>query len=748
MRVFGVQRAGEFRGEDVSDQKRYSFDTETHLLQPGLAAPPLVVAATATPEPGSERLYTRDDARTVFKSILRSGATLENTYIVYDLGVMAADDPSCLPLIFQALDEDRIYDLGTLEALHDNYHGHMFRDSAGAPIGRYSQLLLELRHLKIDRSEQKHGPDSWRLRYHELDGVPLSQWPDDATEYPRADARNAIDIATRQRFGEGRQNLQCHADEMRFAFAAQLMHIWGIRTDPLLTAKVIARIEREHHESRQKFIGSGIVRIRPVAKDEQPDKIDEVFLSMLEDLLLEQDPATEWVKRRTLDLAAARKSLRRGRGLRFALDTTRLKDLVTLAYQGEPPVTETGKVSASRDTLVESDSALLEEYGEAGANEKLFSTYRAVLLQGTRLPINAEVNAIVETQRTSMRKPNLQQLPQKGMIRECFMARGYVERGGVLERGADPRVYLTSDWVAFEMSTLAQCCINLGIESEMAKAINRDEDLHIKLAARVSQMSYAEAMALKASDDPAMANLRKAMKPVNFGLGGLLGPPRLVFTARKQDVRFCELAGVSPSCAQNPRVVTWYRRSIPPTCGECLQLAAMYKDLWYEVFPEMVEYHKRTVADADRGYVTSFGSGMIRGNELPTACSNHYFQNLAAQIAKRATYLLARESYTDTRSVLFENYRSEVLVHDEIFAEVREPFLHDCMKRQVEVMTTASAPYLTDVKVGIEPAACRRWFKGAKPVYTKVGLLKPWWPSLEKWTFEPDRELQTADLAA
>ena len=41
------------------------------------------------------------------------------------------------------------------------------------------------------------------------------------------------------------------------------------------------------------------------------------------------------------------------------------------------------------------------------------------------VPINPEFGSIKVTQRTSCRRPNLQQLPRKGGIRECFVPRGY-----------------------------------------------------------------------------------------------------------------------------------------------------------------------------------------------------------------------------------------------------------------------------------------------------------------------------------
>lgn len=418
----------------MSPPRRVTFDTETHRVQPGLNAPPLVVAAIKDGE-DIARLYTQEEAAEKFLDLVEDpDVELENTFISYDLGVMSANDPACIDGIFRKLDEGKVFDTTLMEALHDNARGLLFREANGTPFMRYSQLLLENRYLQVDRSEQKEGDDAWRLRYHELDGIPLEQWPEDARQYPLNDVRYAQDVAEIQRFAPGRQNLQCHADEMRFAYAAYLATMWGIRTERLLVEKVVGGIEAEHEASRRKFFDVGITRVRPVAKKkgeyEEADDIDQTWLDQALIHLAQIHARSEgtvqpWIARRMDDLKKASGALKKGRGVRFATDTARLKELVTAAYQGEPPATAGGDISTSNDTLTESGNELLESYGEAGENEKLFSTYRRVLRLGTEVPVCAEINTFIATQRCSMRQPNLQQVPQKNNIRECFIARGY-----------------------------------------------------------------------------------------------------------------------------------------------------------------------------------------------------------------------------------------------------------------------------------------------------------------------------------
>ncbi len=323
--------------------------------------------------------------------------------------------------------------------------------------------------------------------------------------------------------------------------------------------------------------------------------------------------------------------------------------------------------------------------------------------------------------------------------------------------------YLSCDYAALELCTLAQCIINLGFESEMGKAINAGQDLHTRLGSSIGGWSYEEGMAKKKAKDPQMLALRQTSKPVNFGCPGLMGPPKMVFTARKDGVYFCELADgwageKGRGCAQHPRVVTYgskgHAYAIAPTCERCLALAKEYKEAWYATWPEMREYHKITIAAAkecERGIpVDSFGTGLLRMETSANAVSNHFFQNLAAQGAKHAAWLVAKEAYTDTRSVLYNNARMTVFVHDEWMGEVREPVAHECGYRIAEIMKQGMREFCPDVEIEIQPALCRRWFKGAEAVKDRQGRLRPWWPpdSKQKWDWGPDQALMQADLSA
>lgn len=329
-------------------------------------------------------------------------------------------------------------------------------------------------------------------------------------------------------------------------------------------------------------------------------------------------------------------------------------------------------------------------------------------------------------------------------------------------KSEDPWVYCSVDYGTLELCTLAQ--VNLWRQgfSRMAEAINADQDLHSRLGARIGGVPYDEFVKRVKAKDPWATNLRQLAKPINFGLPGGMGAAKLVLTARKDDVRFCELSGVSTDCNSNEKITRWADRPIPPTCAACLDLAVKYKKLWLAEWEEMDAYLKWAGELADREEVlTSFGNGMLRGGCNYNSTANHYFQNLAAQGAKHAGWVLAKETFTDRRSVLYNNARVVVFVHDENMSEIREGVAHECAFRKAEIMVAAMQQFVPDVKIKAVPALSRRWFKAMDASFDKSGRLKPWWPTDKAckwpehakadcgcWKYAPDQDLMAEDLAA
>lgn len=188
------------------------FDTETHALRQGLPVPPLVCGSVGWFEPGPRiagRLLDKQDTLESFAQALDE----ENTILVganlsFDIAVLANEFArrglDIMPEIFRAFENERFYDIQIAEALHAVSTGHLGKDPrTNGPLlnpetgrrGRYS--LSTCVDLVLGRQDAKVN-DEWRLRYAELENIPIADWPAAARDYPIDDAKNTTECALAQ----------------------------------------------------------------------------------------------------------------------------------------------------------------------------------------------------------------------------------------------------------------------------------------------------------------------------------------------------------------------------------------------------------------------------------------------------------------------------------------------------------------------------------------------------------------------
>lgn len=320
-------------------------------------------------------------------------------------------------------------------------------------------------------------------------------------------------------------------------------------------------------------------------------------------------------------------------------------------------------------------------------------------------------------------------------------------------------VFCSVDYGGGELITWAQVCLDWVGFSELAKAINSGQDVHVRLAARIANIDYDEAFKRYKEKDPLIVNLRQSAKPANFGLPGGMGPVKLVATARKDGVKFCVLGGIAPVCPEckgekrepkcstcdghgrvciAPRVTEYQYHpahepmQIAPTCSQCLELGIKYRNLWREEWPESRPYHELVNQRVEAGLpILSWGNGMERGECGFTDGANHAFQNLLAYAAKKAAWAVTKECYLEKQSPLF-GCRPVLFVHDEILCEMPKSIAHLAGPRMAQVMREVFQEVCPDVLVKAEPALMDRWHKGAEAVYDAEGKLTVWQPKEKK----------------
>lgn len=712
-----------------------TIDTETHLIRPGLLVPRPVCVQIGEfrdrpPMPpvdrdGSDWSGWRDEAfGCVDARLIAVGAGVAALHtlladpevlligqnIAYDLAVLARVDPTLLPKVFAAYEAGRIEDIKIREKLLLLSIGRLADEgeSGNKLQEKFDLAAIVDRHFHVSIAEDKHGLSSWRLRYGELEDVPLEDWPSEARRYALDDVRWNLVVFLAQ-WATRRGNVPDSASQARHAWWMHLMGAWGVRTHPDAVFALEAKLRRQMERMDRVVRDAGLLQARRV----KGEVVESKDLAVLRRMIgLEYDgnpPMTDGRVNRATGERVPEVSTSRETKL------ARVNEAVMDRYDDEidagVPV-EVARANAAQAARVSVERIArweaLRASVERDQTEKLLSTYVPTLLEGTKRNITPNWNPLVASGRVSCLNPNLTNQPRKGGVREC-----YAPREGWL--------YAVADYSFIELVTLAQTCLDRYGESRLAEAINAGMDPHLGMAASMLKISYAEAK--RRSDEPQIKAARQAAKAYNFGFPGGLGPAKMVDYAR---IAY----GIEMS----------------------LEEAKQRREDWYAQWPEMRRYHQdigKACENAERETtVVQDVSGRVRGGCSFTAAANSYFQGRTADGAKRSGWYLARECYLDdpyaddgkhaamglrveagrrTPSPLY-GCRTVAFVHDEFIVEVPASVAPQAAKRLSEVMVLGMREYVPSVKIGVETVLVERWYKGAKPVHDANGNLAVWRP--------------------
>lgn len=306
--------------------------------------------------------------------------------------------------------------------------------------------------------------------------------------------------------------------------------------------------------------------------------------------------------------------------------------------------------------------------------------------------------------------------------------------------------YCSIDLAAGELVTLAQVHYWLFGKSSMGDAINASGDpgaLHSILGAAIAGITdeagikaFVKASKVKGSRE---ATTRGLAKIPNFGYPGLMGPAKLVLSARGKGDRLCMMAGLNKGCKKG--ILEWNGKPLDrPTCPDCLELAADLKLKYLDTWVEMREYFnwvKRIPGVKEgMGVMSSPGTGFVRGGLNASSAANHPFQHLLAMAKKQALWEVGVEAYTDQSSPL---YGTKIIgdIHDELLTLIpRTNHSHEAAFRKKEIIISACKKWIPDVAVvADDPCLMPMWSKKATTVYDGVptptrpkGTLQVWQP--------------------
>jgi hypothetical protein len=307
-----------------------AFDLETHLIQQGLLAPPIVCGSYA--DQNSSGLLTPAEIIAIVEEHLRNGLMVAGANISYDFGCILAVRPDLLPLIWTAYEEERVFDVliaGTLDAIYDGRltDGELF-NKKGKKIqsGRYS--LESVTEDYLGRTDAKKN-DVWRKSYALLDGTPIAQWPEEARQYPLDDAQNTLDVAKKQL--QVCHNLHNLAAQAHAAFCAHLGAIWGLRVDPERVATLKTTVDAEIKKAQEFAIANKLLKVGGTRKEPKWTK-DTKFIK---ELVFCHPPRTRATsasaakRSRILETRCSKSSPKSPSGRSFVRMPTRFRSLAT-----------------------------------------------------------------------------------------------------------------------------------------------------------------------------------------------------------------------------------------------------------------------------------------------------------------------------------------------------------------------------------------------------------------------------------
>lgn len=719
-------------------KRAIGIDTETHLIRPGVQFPPVVCLQfyeLYQEHPGerwhlfgSPSILHTADLSTDHMNWILDHDLIFGAIVAYDVGVLIGRHPDLKRKWFEAYRDNRVTDICTRQKLLDLAAG-CYRGYPGAD-GEWVHYGYDLDSVQHRYTDIRLKKDSeWRLRYAELEGVPIVEWPEDAVSYALADVRTTAVAFQGQedcRFTAGADNfpgrdaLTDEFNRSRTAFWLKLMSAYGLRTDRDAVYSFARDVQSEYLETAEALTLKGLIKkeyerprekVREYAeKTGQLHKITDgsgaVTLTS-KALIGSGDPI--------LALCAQWDSIKAGlrTGIPSAIlgfESLRSAGIASFSYKRDtkaasllcertflqlglkPPITKGGAIALDKETLsrVSEECEELKDYAELSSLSKTLSTDIPILLSGADYPISSHFEEMEATGRTGSSAPNVQNIRRKAGIRECFIPR----------HGC---VYIDADYSMLELHTHAQICLWLFGYSRLAEILNAGQDPHSQVASVILGMSYEDVIAAKDAGDPHVSNVRDCAKVNNFGRRGGLGDEKLVAYAAKS-------YGVKIT----------------------LQMAATLKEAGETTFPEMKDYAKyinglESFPDSGRFNTVSPHSNRLRADSTYCSAMNTLFQGLGADVATLAGWYLTWACYVDEGSPLY-NARPVNFPHDQFLVECDEATAADGAREVERLMNAAGKAVLPDVPVKAKPLLARRWSKLAKRLTDKNGKLIPWEP--------------------
>ena len=658
-----------------------AIDFETHLISNEHPYPKPICLSWADSNDKGLIVGLKDIEEFLKKILVNEDIIAHNMSFEYN--VINVWFPKLEELLDKALESDRLKCTKVNEQLISKI------EEKG--LSNFALDSLVKKYFKEDISEDKKNPNAWRLRYHELEGVPIEKWPIEAKEYALNDSLWALKCYKKQNISVIKPHLT-------------------VKTDCYLNlmASTGMRINKE-----RVFI----------LKEELSKALTPKYKA------LEAAGFCTWDDKK--------KRFKKNMKI-FRLYVEKVVPNPEFTAKG---VVSTGKESITRyiaQELKESTAKnIFLEYLGVLKYEKIMTAYVAKLETADPL-IRTTYNACISTGRTSSSgskiypSVNIQQMPRsvEGVtwdIRNCFVPRsGY---------------YIVSiDYSGLELASTAHNLYKLTGLSNMRDIINRGDtptDIHSIFAARIMSLKerykvdYEHFKAHK--KEKPYCEYRQLAKPINLGFPGGIGYDSMRTLLAKENI-FPKLKTLES--AKYESSLTWKRSKLRKE-GHPVRIRQVAYDKYELVYDELVELkqelfalypdlehflsegHKEYLNGKSKMIKNEFGiwekeplynfdlGSFSKYNCMYTQVCNGLLMQCPTAIGAKKAMCKIISKYKNSNEV-----KPLAFIHDEIVFEVQQNSDYCAILKDIsEIMIDEMQSVLTSVRVAVEAEVFEYWKK-------------------------------------
>lgn len=685
-----------------------------------------------------------------------------------------------------AYDADRISDILIRQKLIDLARGCYLieRGPDDQPIGanNYSLAALAWRYCKTQLNKDDDGP---RLKYGELRGVPVDQWPRDAVQYAADDASATGAVWLRQWRPSSRLALNfpgktiadAVADEFRQVRAAlwlKAMSVWGLKTDPVALQIFSHYVAEDYAETVETLI-HGCKHCCGMPAEHATtghcaDGSGRVYVAA----------------------ALARREYAVSREAVVSYIMARPELLRLCSKPGGPPVVKLG--AKERSLLAAADPALACLI-DPSARPDLSTAARGYRVDSAGVAHLVPLVTISEHRNTKIATDRMIAYHRARGTQPAMTKTGLKLLKGDRFKGIAPVAVNPEDYVALDKDaceTTGDALLEAYAEmTHLAKILSTDLP-RLKDGSLMPIHSHFEPLretGRTASSNPNVQNQARGRKD-RIGARECF-VPRPGFVLIDADYSMLELhtlaqvqlwwfgrstladelrkpgadphtkvgaaiagvtyeRGLALKACKDPDFDNYRNCAKPLNFGKPGGLGAETMTLfaakgygvkrpqafwqeaiatWERTWPDMADYFR--AINALEGYrrgkynvVQPYSMRLRAGATYCSAC-NSIFQGLGADVAKLAGWLIFKACYVDRNSPLF-GARIVLFVHDQFLVEIEE---HRAAAGAAEVerlMNLAGSIVLPDVPCRAEPSLARRYSKHAKRTVDENGNLTAW----------------------